>query len=125
MVDASGYFKTAASHIRRGIEAKYSEIAELRHSLENKQSETNKHIQDTKQTIAKVHTDIARAQEQQNDPNSDRADKLKYVSKLMDSAKTTENDTRKEREQINAKIKAIEADLINLEQQAKSLESKS
>lgn len=123
MADATQFFRAAASQIRSGITAWSMEIGELRHDIDIKLATSKKQAQDVQQII--LATEAALAITGQQDQNSDktRSDKLRQINQLRGEISEMDRNVQREREQMNAKIKAIEQSTSELEQMAKKLES--
>src|SRR4051794_9132607 len=82
MAKAADYFKMAAANLRHAVQARRDEISNLRKLVDSKDSETRQNISQTETTIRAMEADMARQQNEQNEPDKDRATKLKDVMNL-------------------------------------------
>jgi hypothetical protein len=121
---ANPFFKDAANLLRRGIAAQQQEIAAKRREIDEKNKQAHQVIEHLKTQIRVVEADMARPPEKQDDPNTDRAQKNRIVLDKQKEIALKQRDFMLEKDRLLGEIKNQENDLINLEAQAKDLESR-
>ncbi len=123
-MSASDYFKVAASNIRRAIDFKRTEINNIRSQAEIKKTELNKEVQQLQAQIQAKEADIARSQNNQTEPDKDRATKLKDVSDMRANVLNLQHGMTSVQDQANSQVKNLEQELMGLDQLASSLENR-
>jgi chromosome segregation ATPase len=123
MADATAYFKTAAGAIRNAAMVKRTEIDELRRSIDDKHRETNQLIDQLKTQIREKQADMARTQDQQQEPDKDRATKLREIMELQGVITDKTHEAGAYRDQVSSAIHSLESQVQSYEQQARQLEA--
>ena len=112
----------AANQIRQAISVKKQEVDSKRRQIDELAKQTAQTIQDLRDQIRIVEADMARPPEKQQDPNTDRAQKNRIVVDRQKEISVHEKNMMMERDRLLRDIKNQEAELIDLESQARALE---
>jgi chromosome segregation ATPase len=118
------YFKVAANQLRLASEEKKRELAQLRTQLDDNKRNAQQKEEEVKARIHAKESDMAKAQDQQDEPEKDRATKLREVVQLQNIVSATHDEAVRGNDEILKKIQKIEGEVLELENQARDLESK-
>ncbi len=116
------FLVSAANQIRQAIMAKKQEVDARRRQIDERAKQAHETIEELKAQIRVVEADMARPPEKQEDPSTDRAQKNRIVLDKQKEIAVQERDMMMERDRLLREIKDQEADLIDLESQARGLE---
>lgn len=116
--------KQAAVDLRRAVEVIRQEAEQLRREIDQKRREVDAQLNELRDQIRLKERDMGSRQENQLEPFKDRALKLREVTDMQQEISNKEHQFTRERDEVLAKIHEKEQEVIDLENQAKTYESR-
>ncbi len=116
------YLISAANQIRQAITSKKLEVDAKRRQIDERAKQAQQTVERLRAQIRVIEADMARPPEKQEDPNTDRTQKNRLVLDKQKEISVEERDMMLDRDRLLREIKDQEADLIDLESQARRLE---